>query len=246
MTPLRFKTVQNHCVPWPLPASRCIAIASRPKANPLRAFAARLEAPPSLALAFLCAATLYFSIPLLYRALLHSALPNCTLPCLTALCPCLASLISAFPLLFRAHRGDSFRCPAIACHCFSILRLHYAKHLPAAPLQHHASLHFSIALPRYASPREASAVLLVPKQNSAYPMQFLAVRRSTSPLLRLALPRFSFAVRRPAPRTCAAASLGGPISPPFPPGRSSPPASCNRISLPCRRGCCLPRRASCR
>lgn len=80
MTPLRFKTVQNHCVPWPLPASRCIAIASRPKANPLRAFAARLEAPPSLALAFLCAATLYFSIPLLYRALLHSALPNCTLP----------------------------------------------------------------------------------------------------------------------------------------------------------------------
>ena len=78
--PLRFKAVQNHCVPWPLPASRCIAIASRPKANPLRAFAARLEAPPCLALAFLCAATLYFSIPLLYRALLHSALPNCTLP----------------------------------------------------------------------------------------------------------------------------------------------------------------------
>ena len=45
--PLRFKAVQNHCVPWPLPASRCIAIASRPKANPLRAFAARLHASPS-------------------------------------------------------------------------------------------------------------------------------------------------------------------------------------------------------
>ena len=105
---------------------------------------------------------------------------------LTPLCRCLASLISAIPLLFRAHQGDSFRCPAIACHCFSILRLHYAKRLPAAPLQHHASLHFSIALPRYASPREASAVLLIPKQNSACPMQFLTVRRSTSPLLCLA------------------------------------------------------------
>ena len=159
---------------------------------------------------------------------------------------CLAYLSPTPPLLFRAHRGDSFRCPAIACHCFSILRLHYAKHLPAAPFRHHASLHFSIALPRYASPREASAVLLVPKQNSAYPMQFLTVRRSTSPLLRLALPRFSFAPRRPAPRTHAAASLGGPISPPFPPGRSLPPASCNQTYLPFRRGCCLTHRASCR
>lgn len=96
---------------------------------------------------------------------------------------CLAYLSPTPPLLFRAHRGDSFRCPAIACHCFSILRLHYAKHLPAAPFRRYASLRFSFALPRYASPREASAVLLVPKQNSAYPMQFLAVRRSASPLL---------------------------------------------------------------
>lgn len=186
--PLRFKAVQNHCVPWPLPASRCIAIASRPKANPLRAFAARLEAPPRLALAFLCAATLYFAIPLLYRALLHSALPNCTLPL-----PSIANLCQAFPLLFRAHQGDSFRCPAIARHCFSILRLHYAKHLPAAPLQHHASLHFSIALPRYASPREAFAAFHVPKQNSAGPMQFQAERRLASSLLCLAVLRFSFA-----------------------------------------------------
>lgn len=123
--------------------------------------------------------------------LCHSFTPPCKTPlclasamrCLTPLCRCLASLISAIPLLFRAHQGDSFRCPAIACHCFSILRLHYAKHLPAAPLHRYDSLRFSIALLRYASPRKAVAVLLVPKQNSACPMQFLAVRRSTSPLL---------------------------------------------------------------
>lgn len=130
--------------------------------------------------------------PLHFCALLcHSfAIPSTTALCLasaalctTPPCLCFAMLISAFPLLFLAHQGDSFRCPAIACHCFSILRLHYAKRLPAAPFQRYASLRFSFALPRYASPREASAVLLVPKQNSAYPMQFLAVRRSASPLL---------------------------------------------------------------
>ena len=74
-------------------------------------------------------------------------------------------------------------------------RLHYAKHLPAAPLQHYASLRFSIALLRYALPRKAFAVLPVPKQNSACPMQFLTVRRSASPLLCLAVLRFSFAAR---------------------------------------------------
>ena len=102
------------------------------------------------------------------------------------------------PLLFWAHRGDSFQCPAIACHCFSILRLHYAKHLPAAPLQHYATLRFSIAFLRYASLRKASAVLLVPKQNSACPMQFLTVRRSTSPLLCFSIRCRSFAMPRRA------------------------------------------------
>lgn len=100
MTPLRFKAVQNHCVPWPLPASRCIAIASRLKANPHRAFAAQYRASPSRfdssqchCQTMLCSSVLHpcisvhcFAIPLLYRALLlyrellHSALPNCTLP----------------------------------------------------------------------------------------------------------------------------------------------------------------------
>lgn len=111
MTPLRFKAVQNHCVPWPLPASRCIAIASRLKANPLRAFAARLEAPPSLALAFLCAATLYFAIPLLYRALLHSALPNCTLPLPSIAILCISV---AFP-------GTSRRLISMPSHRVSLL-----------------------------------------------------------------------------------------------------------------------------
>lgn len=146
----------------------------------LNAIAKQCFAAQSFTLAFLCTA-----LPFLCYTK-H----DCTLPCLRY-----ALLHPAMPLLFRAHRGDSFRCPAIARHCFSILRLHYAKHLPAAPLQHHASLHFSIALPRYASPREASAVLLVPKQNSAGPMQFLTVRRSTSPLLCLAVLRFSFATQ---------------------------------------------------
>ena len=109
---------------------------------------------------------------------LRYALPNSTLPL-----PRLANLCRS--VAFPGASRRLFRCPAIACHCFSILRLHYAKHLPAAPFQHYVSLHFSIALPRYASPRKASAVLLVPKQNSAYPMQFLAVRRSASPLLSL-------------------------------------------------------------
>ena len=139
----------------------------------LNAIAKQCFASHSFALAFLCAATLYF-------AFLCYTLPDRTLPRLRY-----ALLNPTLPLLFRAHRGDSFRYPAIACHCFSILRLRYAKRLPAAPLQHFVSLHFSIALPRYASPRKASAVLLVPKQNSAYPMQFLAVRRSASPLLSL-------------------------------------------------------------
>ena len=58
-----------------------------------------------------------------------------------------------------------------------------------------ATLYFAIPLLDNAPPCKASAVLLVPKQNSACPMQFLTVRRSTSPLLRLALPRFSFAAR---------------------------------------------------
>lgn len=125
------------------------------------------------------------------------------------------------PLLFRAHQGDSFRCPAIARHCFSILRLHYAKHLPAAPLQHHASLHFSIALPRYASPRKASAVLLVPKQNSAYPMQFLAVRRSASPLLGFSTLCLSFATRGTSPQRLATA-MPRPASPLLCPARLCP------------------------
>ena len=182
VTPLRFKAVQNHCVPWQTPASRCIALASRhqPPHRPcvsVRGDSLLCHSFAKQCTAFLCESFATQSITPLRLA--------SAMRCLTPLCRCLASLISAVPLLFRAHRGDSFRCPAIACHCFSILRLHYAKHLPAAPFQHYVSLHFSIALPRYASPRKASAVLLVPKQNSAYPMQFLAVRRSASPLLSL-------------------------------------------------------------
>lgn len=48
-----------------------------------------------------------FTLPFLY-----SALQDFTPPCLRC-----ALHHSAVPLLFRAHRGDSFRCPAIACHC---------------------------------------------------------------------------------------------------------------------------------
>ena len=172
--------VHRPCFTSPTPASPLRFCARRLFTLPfhrasihLNAIAKQCFASRSFALAFLCAATLYF-------AFLCYTLPDRTLPRLRY-----ALLNPTLPLLFWAHRGDSFRYPAIACHCFSILRLHYAKHLPAAPFQHYVSLHFSIALPRYASPRKASAVLLVPKQNSAYPMQFLAVRRSASPLLSL-------------------------------------------------------------
>lgn len=89
MTPLRFKAVQNHCVPWPLPASRCIAIASRPKANPLRAFAAQYRASPSrfdssqyhcqtmlcCSVRRHCFSAHCFAIPWLYIALPYAALP---------------------------------------------------------------------------------------------------------------------------------------------------------------------------
>ncbi len=180
----------------------CNSTASRPKANPLRAFARYFHAAPSRFDSSQChcqtmrcrsAPRPCNSLRYLAFPLLRETQPSLAVAVLfnSLLFLCLAYLSPTPPLLFRAHRGDSFRCPAIACHCFSILRLHYAKHLPAAPLQHHASLHFSIALPRYASPREASAVLLVPKQNSAGPMQFLAVRRSTSPLLCFAKLSFS-------------------------------------------------------
>ena len=193
VTPLRFKAVQNHCVPWHTPASRCIALASRhqPPHRPCVSVRGDSLLCHSIALRFISMPLPNNASPLIPSPLrfcarrlftLHSfaTLPDRTLPRLRY-----ALLNPTLPLLFRAHRGDSFRYPAIACHCFSILRLRYAKRLPAAPLQHFVSLHFSIALPRYASPRKASAVLLVPKQNSAYPMQFLAVRRSASPLLSL-------------------------------------------------------------
>ena len=89
MTPLRFKAVQNHCVPWPLPASRCIAIASRLKANPHRAFAAQYRASPSRfdssqchCQTMLCSSVLHpcisvhcFAIPWLYIALPYAASP---------------------------------------------------------------------------------------------------------------------------------------------------------------------------
>ena len=89
VTPLRFKAVQNHCVPWPLPASRCIAIASRLKANPLRAFAARLHASPSrfdssqyhcqtmlcCSVRRHCFSAHCFAIPWLYIALPYAASP---------------------------------------------------------------------------------------------------------------------------------------------------------------------------
>lgn len=181
-----------------------------------RCFAPLHQAPLNCALAFLCTAFPFLAL-LCHSFAIHSV--TLPLPRLANLCCSVAAHTRVFrrravavlfnsllflchaylsptpPLLFRAHQGDSFRCPAIARHCFSILRLHYAKHLPAAPLQRYASLHFSIALPRYASPREASAVLLVPKQNSAWPMQFLAVRRLASSLLCLAVLRFSFATQ---------------------------------------------------
>lgn len=89
MTPLRFKAVQNHCVPWPPPASRCIAIASRLKANPHRAFAAQYRASPSrfdssqyhcqtmlcCSVRRHCFSAHCFAIPWLYIALPYAALP---------------------------------------------------------------------------------------------------------------------------------------------------------------------------
>ena len=89
MTPLRFKAVQNHCVPWPLPASRCIAIASRLKANPHRAFAAQYRASPSrfdssqyhcqtmlcCSVRRHCFSAHCFAIPWLYIALPYAASP---------------------------------------------------------------------------------------------------------------------------------------------------------------------------
>lgn len=126
-----------------------------------------------------------FTLPFLYSALQDFTPPclRCALHCITLPCHCFSGRIEATHFDAQPARVTA------------ILRLHYAKHLPAAPFQRYASLHFSIALLRYASPREASAVLLVPKQNSAYPMQFLTVRRSTSPLLCLAVLRFSFATQ---------------------------------------------------
>lgn len=87
--PLRFKAVQNHCVPWPPPASRCIAIASRLKANPHRAFAAQYRASPShfdssqyhcqtmlcCSVRRHCFSAHCFAIPWLYIALPYAALP---------------------------------------------------------------------------------------------------------------------------------------------------------------------------
>lgn len=174
MTPLRFKAVQNHCVPWPLPASRCIAIASRLKANPHRAFAAQYRASPSRfdssqchCQTMLCSSVLHpcisvhcFAIPLLYRALLlyrellHSALPNCTLPL-----PSIANLcISvAFP-------GASRRLILMPSHHVSLLlntspspffaELYSPKPLPRAALtlRHDSILSISFAMPLDAPP----------------------------------------------------------------------------------------------
>ena len=154
---------------------------------PSNAFASRHQ--PRIALAFLCAAPCqsialrFISMPLPNNASPLFAISELFYSLLLRCCACLGP---SMPLLFQAHRGDSFRCPAIACHCFSILRLRYAKHLQATPFQRYANLRFSFALPRYASPRKSFAAFHVPKQNSAGPMQFLTVRRSTSPLLCLA------------------------------------------------------------
>lgn len=169
--PFRSNARQRFAFPLLTSAFLCFSIAGQCEAEQVLCFPSLTPASP---LRF-CARRL-FTLPFLCYTLLDRTLPRLRY----------ALLNPTLPLLFRAHRGDSFRYPAIACHCFSILRLRYAKHLPAAQLQHFASLHFSIALPRYASPRKAFAAFHVPKQNSACPMQFLTVRRSTSPLLCLA------------------------------------------------------------
>lgn len=126
-----------------------------------------------------------FTLPFLYSALQDFTPPclRCALHCITPPCHCFSGRIEATHFDAQPSRVTA------------IPHLRYAKHLPAAPFHRYASLHFSIALPRYASPRKAFAALHVPKQNSAWPMQFLTVRRSTSPLLCLAVLRFSFAAQ---------------------------------------------------
>lgn len=138
------------------------------------AFASRLIANPRSALALLCAATLYFAIPL---------------PCPSAQRPAdallnIACLCSSATMLFTSML---FLC--CACHRVSLFFNTSPSLCETSPSSSVAALRQSpliLALPSYASPRKASAVLLVPKQNSACPMQFLTVRRSTSPLLCLA------------------------------------------------------------
>lgn len=138
MTPLRFKTVQNHCVPWPLPASRCIAIASRPKANPLRAFAARLHASPSRfdSSQYHCQTMLCCSVRRHCNSLRFSAIPVLR-NALPLRLRCITTPVSAFPLRCR----DTHR-PAKP----SLFFWFQNRTQPAHAVLGRAALHLSIAM----------------------------------------------------------------------------------------------------
>lgn len=109
-----------HCVAEIRIAPQSLRCSSRPKTE------------LSLPYAVLDCAALHLSATVLFNSLpfLCCAEQGWALPL-----PIQARPGNAFPLLFLAHRGDSFRCPAIACHCFSILRLRRSR--PNRAVQSH-------------------------------------------------------------------------------------------------------------
>ena len=148
---------------------------------PRRAIPCHSNASPLDTSPFPCRAGLFNAVPEPFKTVLYHCYPllNYAFTSLGISFPprCKPYLDDALPLRRVAKQRISFAMP-----CLTLLFLCLAKRGWALPLPYFSTLCCSFALLRYASPRKAFAALHVPKQNSAGPMQFLAVRRSASPL----------------------------------------------------------------
>lgn len=245
----------------------CNSIASRLKANPLRSFARQFQAMPSRfdssqchCQTMLCRSVPRPCIPVRGDSLLcHSFTP----PCKTLLRPAFAVLCIASLCRAIAFQGASRRLISMPSHRVSLI-------LNTSPSLCETSPSSSVAAPRQSPLFHCVAeIRIAPRSlccssgsktelSLSYAVLGRAALRLSAAVLFNSLPFLcnatqgrarrtqAFAVLGQAALSSAIAPFGGPISPPFPPGRSLPPPSCDQIFLPCRRGCFLPHRASCR
>ena len=166
VTPLRFKAVQNHCVPWHTSASWCIALASRhqPPHRPCVSVRGDSLLCHSIALRFISMplpnnASPLVPSPLRFCARRLFTLHSFAIPCLTVLC--LAS---------------ATHCLTQPCRCFSG-RIE-ATHFDTQPSRVTVSQYFVFAM------RNVSRLLRCSTSSvSTFPLRCRDTHRPAKPLL---------------------------------------------------------------